>query len=155
MKTQSAYYQSPIGYLEIIANDNALVAIKQAQAVPAKAKNNSSTSNKVINQTITELKDYFSGKTKQFSVPISFKGTEFQNKIWNTLLTIPYGQTTSYAEIAKKIGNPKAVRAVGSAIGRNPIPVIIPCHRVITSDGKMGGFAWGIDVKKELLKVER
>lgn len=101
-----------------------------------------------------QLDDYFAGKLKEFDLPLAPGGTVFQQSVWNQLLKIPYGQTTSYGRIARKIGNNKAMRAVGSANGRNPIPVIIPCHRVIGNDGSLTGFGGGLPTKSFLLDLE-
>lgn len=102
-----------------------------------------------------ELDLYFKGKLKKFSFPIQILfGTEFEKKVWNCLLSIPLGEVVSYAWVAQKIQNPKAVRAVGRANGKNRIPVVIPCHRVISSDGSLGGYSGGVDLKKALLQIE-
>jgi methylated-DNA-[protein]-cysteine S-methyltransferase len=102
----------------------------------------------------TQLAEYFNGKRKNFDLPLSLTGTEFQVSVLKALLEIPYGETRSYGAIAKQIGRPKAVRAVGAANGRNPIPIIVPCHRVIGSSGDMTGFGGGIDTKEALLRLE-
>jgi len=102
-----------------------------------------------------QLAEYFSGRRKAFDLRLDFAGTEFQKKVWRALLTIPFGETRSYGEIAKQIGSPKAVRAVGAANGRNPISIVAPCHRVIGSTGKLTGFAGGLDTKAFLLDLER
>lgn len=104
---------------------------------------------------INELSTYFDGTLTTFSVPLHFYGTDFQMNVWNALLSIDYGQTVSYSHIASLIGNPKAIRAVGSAIGKNPIPIIIPCHRVINKNGSLGGFNGGMKIKERLLAIER
>lgn len=101
-----------------------------------------------------QLNEYFSQKRKAFSLPLDLYGTEFQLKVWNELKKIPYGITVSYKNIAEKIGNIKAVRAVGNANGANPVPIIIPCHRVINDNGKLGGYTGGINIKKKLLEIE-
>ena len=101
-----------------------------------------------------ELEEYFSGRRKSFSVPIKPRGTDFQRRVWSALCEIPYGETASYGDIAKKIGNAKACRAVGMANNRNPIAIIIPCHRVVGSDGTLTGYAGGLDKKEFLLKLE-
>lgn len=103
---------------------------------------------------IRELTEYFLGKRKQFTVPLHLVGTEFQKKVWRALLEVPYGKTVTYKDIAKKIGNPKALRAVGMANNKNKIPIIVPCHRVIGSDGKLTGYAAGLSIKEKLLKLE-
>jgi methylated-DNA-[protein]-cysteine S-methyltransferase len=101
-----------------------------------------------------QLTEYFAGKRKDFDLPLSLRGTEFQLRVLEELKTIPYGETTSYGDIAKRIGRPKAVRAVGAANGRNPIPIIVPCHRVIGSSGDLTGFGGGLDTKTALLRLE-
>jgi methylated-DNA-[protein]-cysteine S-methyltransferase len=100
------------------------------------------------------LKAYFRGELKEFDLPLEMQGTEFQLRVWNELRAIPYGETISYAQLAGRIGNPKAVRAVGLANGSNPIPIIVPCHRVIGSDGSLTGFGGGLATKKKLLELE-
>ena len=105
-------------------------------------------------ETEQQLNDYFAGKRKSFSVSLDFKGTEFQKKVWDALLTIPFGETRTYGQIAQQINHPKAVRAVGAANGKNPISIIAPCHRVIGSTGKLTGFAGGLEVKSYLLVLE-
>jgi methylated-DNA-[protein]-cysteine S-methyltransferase len=105
-------------------------------------------------EVIRQLRAYFSGELKTFDLPLAPEGTEFQLLVWNSLRTIPYGETISYAQLAHNIGNPKAVRAVGLANGCNPIPIIIPCHRVIGSDGSLTGFGGGLPNKKKLLALE-
>ncbi|MDO4816408.1 MAG: methylated-DNA--[protein]-cysteine S-methyltransferase [Bacillota bacterium] len=102
-----------------------------------------------------QLGEYFAGSRKEFELPLNPRGTEFQKSVWNALLEIPYGETASYGEIAAKIGNPKASRAVGMANNRNPIAIIIPCHRVIGAGGKLTGYAGGLDKKEFLLKLEK
>lgn len=101
-----------------------------------------------------ELKQYFRGQRKYFDIPVDIEGTSFQMKVWKALQSIPYGQVQSYKEIAEKIGHPKALRAVGRACGANPVPIIIPCHRVLTANGTLGGFSAGIEIKKALLNLE-
>lgn len=102
-----------------------------------------------------QLEDYFAGRLKSFSLPLSPEGTEFQIKVWNALTRIPYGHTASYGDIAKAVGCVSGARAVGGANHRNPIPIIIPCHRVINSDGSIGGYAGGTDIKNKLLEIEK
>ena len=108
----------------------------------------------VIERTIVQLNEYFSGKRKEFDIPFIVEGSELQKNVCGSLMKIPYGETRTYREIAADIGIPRAVRAVASAIGRNPISIVIPCHRVIGSDGKMRGYAGGIPFKEYLLEVE-
>ncbi|HVG25310.1 MAG TPA: methylated-DNA--[protein]-cysteine S-methyltransferase [Thermoanaerobaculia bacterium] len=115
-----------------------------------------SSSSKIrrLDDLTTQLRDYFSGKRKAFDFPLAPKGTEFQLAVWNALLEIPYGDTVTYAELARRIGRPSAVRAVGAANGANPIPVIIPCHRVIGSNGTLTGYGGGVERKQWLLALE-
>lgn len=101
-----------------------------------------------------ELQEYFKGQRKQFNLPLKMIGTEFQKKVWNALLTIPYGECVSYKEICKKIGNEKACQAVGTAVGKNPFFIVVPCHRVISSDGTIGGYALGLEMKRKLFHIE-
>ena len=101
-----------------------------------------------------ELKEYSLGKRKKFDVPLDINGTTFQKQVWNALLKIPYGKTISYMEVATLIARPKAARAVGTACGKNNIPIIIPCHRVLATNNKLGGFSGGLNIKKQLLKLE-
>ena len=101
-----------------------------------------------------QLQEYFDGKRREFDVTLSLEGTEFQRRVWAALREIPYGETVSYGDIARRIDNPRAVRAVGAANGRNPIPIIVPCHRVIGSHGDLTGFGGGLDTKEALLRLE-
>lgn len=108
----------------------------------------------VFRQLRTQLREYFDGDRQEFDLPLSPEGTEFQRSVWDALQRIPYGQTVSYRDIAEEIGNPGAVRAVGGANGRNPIPIVIPCHRVVAADGGLGGFSSGLHNKEWLLDHE-
>ncbi|MDB4984000.1 MAG: hypothetical protein JWM20_179 [Patescibacteria group bacterium] len=160
-KSKPAYFfktiKSPVGILKLIASDKALVGILWENDNPNRiqireyAKN---ANHPVLLKAEKELGEYFAGKRKKFSVKMDFAGTEFQKSVWATLLTIPFGETRSYADIAKQIKNPKAVRAAGSAIGKNPISIIAPCHRVVATSGKLAGFAGGLANKKKLLDLE-
>nr|WP_307776587.1 methylated-DNA--[protein]-cysteine S-methyltransferase [uncultured Cetobacterium sp.] len=114
----------------------------------------SNIDSKVVLQLEKELKEYFQGKRKDFTVPLKMVGSEFQMRVWNELKKIKYGETKSYKEIAEGIGNPKGCRAVGNANGKNPISIIVPCHRVINENKKLGGYAGGVDIKKILLELE-
>jgi len=105
-------------------------------------------------EVIRQLQAYFGGELKEFDLPLALEGTDFQLRVWKALRTIPYGETFSYAQLAQCIGNPKSVRAVGLANGSNPIPIIVPCHRVIGSDGSLTGFGGGLSTKKKLLELE-
>jgi len=110
---------------------------------------------KILKSAVKELEEYFRGERKSFSVPLDTEGTSFQKRVWNALLQIPYGKTCSYQDIALKIKNTKAMRAVGNANGKNPLCIIVPCHRVIASNGALGGYSGGIEVKKKLLALEQ
>jgi methylated-DNA-[protein]-cysteine S-methyltransferase len=109
----------------------------------------------ILLKTAKQLNEYFAGKRQIFDLPLDFSGTEFQQKVWQALLTIPFGETCSYKQIAEQIGNVKAVRAVGAANGKNPISIIAPCHRVVGANGKLVGFAGGLENKDILLKIEK
>lgn len=149
--------QSPIGLITLAANEHALKELhlegdRYFQGVPVSWQYN--PNHEILATAATQLMDYFNGKSIAFSVPLDFSGTEFQTRVWRALQQIPAGRTVSYAELAKDIGVPKAVRAVGTAVGRNPLCVVIPCHRVITSSGGLGGYVAGLDRKAFLLKFE-
>lgn len=105
-------------------------------------------------EIVRQMEEYFCGKRTRFDVPVLLRGTNFQMKVWEGLSKVPYGETISYSALASEIGRPEAVRAVANAVAKNPVAIIIPCHRVITKGGKLGGFAWGTDLKRELLKIE-
>jgi len=124
---------------------------KHPLSISEKWKKNS----KMLKNTFDQLHAYFAGELFEFDLPVAPVGTSFQKSVWNALMDIPYGHTVSYGDIASAIGNPKACRAVGGANGKNPIPVIIPCHRVIGADGKLAGYGSGIKIKAELLKMEK
>lgn len=109
---------------------------------------------KLILNAVRQLEEYFDGKRTKFDIPLNFMGTVFQNKVWKALVKIPFGKTAAYKDIAKSIKNPQAVRAVGTANGKNPYCIIVPCHRVIAADGSIGGYAGGLSVKRQLLMLE-
>lgn len=140
-------FKCPLGELRLVASEEALTGIF-FKNLPE------SGTNKILKQTKQQLAEYFSGQRRQFDLPLKFEGTEFQKKVWAALLTIPYGETRSYADIAKQVGSPKAVRAVGLANSKNPISIIAPCHRVIGSNGKLTGYAGGLHNKEFLLRLE-
>lgn len=144
---------SPIGTLYLIANDEALIALDNLSN--DLYKNATKTeSHKILNLVSLQLEEYFSGKRFNFDLPIAPAGTEFQQKAWKALMKIPYGKVWSYGEQAKFLKAPKASRAVGGANGKNPIPIIIPCHRVVGSTGKLTGFSGGMPMKIGLLELE-
>jgi methylated-DNA-[protein]-cysteine S-methyltransferase len=149
--------KSPVGEIKLVASANALAAILWEDDEPNRVRLGSMTKDNnhpLLLEAERQLNEYFEGKRKKFSVKLDFAGTEFQKAVWNALLTIPYGETRSYGEIAGQIGNPKAVRAVGAANGKNPISIIAPCHRVIGANGKLTGFAGGLAAKSRLLWIE-
>ena len=143
------YYDSPIGILRINANANELSAVVFVDDIQQPAKPNAATK-----MTKIQLTEYFAGTRQQFDLPIAVTGTDFQRQVWQQLKMIPYGKTSSYQDIARQINNPKAVRAVGSANGKNPLTIVVPCHRVIGSDGSLTGYAWGVSRKAQLLELE-
>ena len=150
------YYQSPYGQMTIQANDTGLLgAWFEIQTTQPQDLGAYSDEHAVLNQTKLQLEEYFSGRRTQFDLPLAAKGTDFQQSVWQALCKIPYGETWSYQQLADEIGNPKAVRAVGLANGKNPISVIVPCHRVIGKNGKLTGYAGGVETKEKLLQLER
>ena len=144
------YVDSKFGALEVCANQYGLTSIRFIQE-------KSNTTNRCLftQQAVEQLQEYFAGKRTQFDLSLNAQGTTFQHQVWQELRTIRYGQTCSYADIAKNIKNPKAVRAVGAANSRNPLTIVVPCHRVIGSNGKLTGYAWGISIKAGLLELEQ
>jgi len=149
--------ESPVGVLTLVAEDEGLVAILWEDDEPERVRLGPMTEDEghpVLVETERQLAEYFAGRLREFSVKLCFEGTDFQKQVWAALLTIPYGETRSYGQIAEQIGNPKAVRAVGAANGRNPISIIAPCHRVIGAGGKLTGFAGGLEKKAVLLGIE-
>lgn len=150
-------FKSPIGKLKLVASDKGLSAILWEDDKPGRVRLNIKTEDKnhpILLLAEKQLSEYFAGKRKEFSLKLNFVGTPFQVKVWRALLKIPFGQTRSYGQIAKQIGNPKACRAVGAANAKNPICIVGPCHRVIGSSGKLVGFAGGLKVKASLLSLE-
>ena len=145
---------SPVGKLTLVASKNGLVAIdvrnNAKQVVTAK----DASAQSILFKTKKQLEQYFAGKRTSFDVALDLVGTEFQVKAWRALCRIPFGKTISYGQQASNIKKPKAFRAVGSANGKNPIPIIVPCHRVVASDGSLGGYSLGLKMKKQLLALE-
>ncbi|MGK5067738.1 methylated-DNA--[protein]-cysteine S-methyltransferase [Janthinobacterium sp. RT4P48] len=148
---------SPVGELTLVARGEALAAILWENDKPSRVRLGTmrvDDSSAVLQETARQLRAYFAGTLQRFDVPLDFAGTVFQQEVWRALLTIPYGQTRSYGEIARQIGRPAAVRAVGAANGKNPISIIAPCHRVIGATGELTGFAGGLHAKETLLALE-
>jgi methylated-DNA-[protein]-cysteine S-methyltransferase len=149
---------TPTGKLHLIANEAALVGIFwQAEDYSSAELENATRDDRhpILMRAVEQLNEYFAGKRTAFDLPLDPKGTEFQKKVWMALRGIPFGQTASYGQIAKRIGMPTASRAVGAANGRNPLPIIVPCHRVIGANGTLTGFGGGLDRKEWLLKHEQ
>lgn len=153
-ETENIYFssfESPIGLVEIRANEKGLLSVffMDKPSLPKRAR-----PNPVTVRCEQELREYFEGRRKTFSVPLSPEGTGFQQMVWQELLKLPHGKTASYLDISLRLGDPKLTRAVGSANGKNPISIIVPCHRVIGSDGSLTGYAGGMHRKKWLLRHE-
>lgn len=148
---------SPVGQLTLVARNGKLSAIlwetERANRVRL-GELHEANQNPVLLETERQLQEYFAGTRSTFELELDFNGTAFQKQVWQALLTIPFGETRSYSQIARQIGNPKAVRAVGAANGRNPISIIAPCHRVIGASGSLTGFAGGLAAKQYLLALE-
>ncbi|MQW93172.1 methylated-DNA--[protein]-cysteine S-methyltransferase [Acinetobacter wanghuae] len=152
------YMHSPVGRLQLVADEQALVAVLWECEKANRVRLHHLVENQnniILIETQKQLSEYFQGYRQRFDLPLKLNGTDFQQQVWRALLNIPYGETRTYKEIALAIGNLKAVRAVGSAIGRNPISIIAPCHRVIGADGKLVGFAGGLANKEILLNLEK
>lgn len=149
------YYQSPLGQMILQANERGLTGawFDQQTTLPAEL-GEQSNDHLILQQAVTELEEYFSGNRQQFDVPTDAQGTDFQRQVWSTLKTIPFGDTWSYQDMAVAIDNPKAVRAVGLANAKNPVSIIVPCHRVIGKNGKLTGYAGGVERKEKLLVLE-
>ena len=147
--TLFAYYDSPFGPVEIGHKDGSIVSIRRGCAA---LHHDPSPASDLAN---TQLQEYFAGKRKNFDFPVAMAGTPFQMAVWDHLLTIPYGEVRSYGQIAAAIGKPKACRAVGMACNRNPLWIVVPCHRVVGSNRKLTGYAGGLDMKRSLLELEQ
>ncbi|MFI3214669.1 MAG: methylated-DNA--[protein]-cysteine S-methyltransferase [Eubacteriales bacterium] len=150
--TDFAIYETKLGYFKITVENEIVIAIKKINyedIVDMGIKTNLTT------KVFTQLEEYFSGKRKTFDFPFELHGTDFQKRVWRALLDIHYGKTRSYKDIAIAIGNEKACRAVGMANNKNPLPIVVPCHRVIGTSGKMVGYAYGMPMKEFLLALEQ
>ncbi|WP_111884787.1 methylated-DNA--[protein]-cysteine S-methyltransferase [Acinetobacter sp. CFCC 11171] len=158
MQLSYQFLDSPVGQLKLVAHETALVAVLWENENPNRVRLAAlveDLQHPILLKTAQQLNEYFAGKRQQFDLPLDFEGTAFQQQIWQALLTIPFGETRSYKQIAEQIGNVKAVRAVGAANGKNPISIIAPCHRVVGANGKLVGFAGGLENKEILLKIEK
>jgi methylated-DNA-[protein]-cysteine S-methyltransferase len=151
MNIMKAYFDNidtPLGIMEVVATDNTVKSIHFVEfARPI-------NTNKVTDLVVSQLTEYFDGERKIFDLPLDADGTNFQKRVWMALLNIPHGQTCTYGDIAKEIGNPKGMRAVGLANGKNPMTIVVPCHRVIGANGKLTGYASGTERKAWLLSHE-
>ena len=154
-EVQSTIVSTPVGRLRLTASSRGLVSI---DVLRASAKNHqpkpSGVAGATLERTRRQLEQYFAGRRRTFDVPLDLRGTDFQIAAWKAMTKIPYGTTISYGDQARSIGKPTAFRAVGSANGRNPIPIIVPCHRVLASDGTLGGYSLGLAMKRRLLSLE-
>lgn len=153
--------RTPVGVLRVTASERGVTAIERVSraSVASRAKVSPRTqvsprAARHADTAVRQLREYFAGTRRKFTVPLHLDGTEFQQQAWAAMRNIRYGHTLSYAQQARAIGKPKAVRAVGSANGANPVPIIVPCHRVIASDGSLGGYALGLTMKRYLLALE-
>lgn len=147
---EKSFFYSPIGILEIVSDRDTLLSLKLVKEFGVE-----DSETDFIRTVKKQLKDYFLGICKTFDIKLNPCGTEFQKRVWSELVKIPYGEVKSYSDIAKNIGNKNAQRAVGSACNKNPIMIIIPCHRVVSKRGSLGGFAYGTFVKEKLLNIEK
>ena len=143
-------YETGLGSVTFIEEDGALLAISMQRSLDGVEKETSLTK-----EAYAQLSEYLNGKRKTFDLPFKMRGTQFQLQVWNALLDIPYGETRSYKQIAEAIGNPKAVRAVGMANNRNPLLIIVPCHRIIGKNGSLVGYGEGLEMKEFLLRLEK
>lgn len=150
------HIDSPVGPLLLAASDQALHAIEFEDSWHPVRRDDDwrEGDNPMLRETERQLREYFAGQRRGFALPLAPRGTPFQQQVWSTLATIPYGATWSYRDVAVQIGKPDAVRAVGAANGRNPIPIVLPCHRVIGADGSLTGFGGGLPTKAFLLRLE-
>jgi methylated-DNA-[protein]-cysteine S-methyltransferase len=155
MKECKVYYQSPIGLLEIIGTEAGIQSILFVEREADHMYRNPSQIPSVVADCLNQLDEYFRGERKAFALKLTPEGTGFQQTVWEQLVKIPFGETVSYMDIARAIGNEKAIRAVGAANGQNPIVIIVPCHRVVGSDGKLTGYGGGLWRKEWLLNHER
>jgi len=151
-------YSSPVGHMLLVASDRGLCSAEfdydKKRLSAARQRADWTESDSALAMVRHELDEYFAGKLRDFTVQLDLRGTDFQLRCWNALLEIPYGQTCSYGDLARKVGSPRGFRAVGMANHDNHIPIIVPCHRVITSDHKLGGYGGGLEVKERLLTLE-
>lgn len=145
--------ESSIGTLWLVATPEGLCGVYwRRQRASGKPEGKAA---KILARAASQIEQYLAGKRRDFDVPLDVKATPFQRKVWDVLLRIPYGETKTYAEVARQVGKPKAVRAVGAANGRNPVSILVPCHRVIASGGSLQGYSGGLEKKRRLLELEK
>lgn len=157
MTLYSTTIASPVGALTLVAGENGLIAVLWENDDPVRVRvgqTEARADHPVLKAAAEQLAEYFAGKRTRFSLPLEPLGTAFQQAVWSALLTIPYGETRSYGQIAQALDRPSAARAVGAANGRNPLSIIVPCHRLVGADGSLTGFAGGLDAKRRLLALE-
>ncbi len=154
MDCMTTFYSHPPWFLEIETTSRGLSAIHFSSRDTTIRADSRHVDNPLLQDIVDQLDRYFQGHVFRFHLPLDFSGTRFQQRVWSALQDIPYGQTWSYQTVANHISNPKAVRAVGQANSANPIPIIIPCHRVIRADGSLGGYGSGVTLKRDLLRLE-
>ncbi len=148
-------FDSLIGTMTVHANDDGLLGVWcENHSFELSDLGEKTDAHPILQLTVTQLREYFTGERREFSIPLAATGTEFQQKVWQALTTIPFGETWSYKDLAIAVGNPKASQAVGGANGKNPISIIVPCHRVIGKNGSLTGYAGGLEIKETLLKLE-
>jgi len=155
--SQQVKMRSPIGVLRIEGDEDALTRIELPSSAVGSRTNSSLRSARMpaaVAAAVAQLEEYFAGERTEFDLPLEVSGTPFQRDVWFALAEIPYGKTISYGELAAMVGRPTAFRAVGQANGSNPIPIVLPCHRVVASGGGIGGYGGGLDMKRQLLALE-
>ena len=157
MTLSHLHFPSPVGRLKLVASEHGLMAILWENDDPKRVRLDETVeyaNHTILRETARQLDDYFAGRRRVFDLPLAFNGTDFQKQVWQALLAIPFGETRTYGQLAAQLGNPSASRAVGAANGKNPISIIAPCHRVIGGNGKLTGFACGLEAKAFLLGLE-
>ena len=155
MRTVCTRYESPLGMIRMLANEKGLLRLEFEDEKESLMFHRAKANSDFFKPFLTQLDAYFTGKLQKFSIPIVLEGSPFQQRVWKALREIPYGQTASYREIARAVNNPLAARAVGAANHRNPVAIIVPCHRVIGSTGKLVGYGGGLWRKEALLEMEK
>ena len=153
--TRQSRIASPIGRLTLVASDAGLRKVLWADQAGDAGDTPFDDAHPVLEAAAAQLTEYFAGERRQFDLPLDLVGTEFQKSVWVALADVPYGETSSYGDQAERIGRPGASRAVGAANAKNPVPIVLPCHRIVGADGSLTGFAGGLETKQRLLALER